>query len=66
MLQLSSMFKCKALLLEKEAWGHLSASLAGTKTSGVWDILEGLFMECSDSEEEESPPPKMFCQEDEP
>ena len=64
MQQLSSMLKSKALLLEKEAWGYLSASLASTKMSGLLDILEGLFMECSNSEEEESQPPKKFCQED--
>ena len=33
MLQLSAVLKRKVLLLEKEAWGNLSASLAGTKTS---------------------------------
>ena len=56
MLQLSAMLKSKALLLEKEAWGHLTASLAGTKSFGLWDILEDLFAECSESEKEESPP----------
>ena len=60
------MVKSKTLLLEKEAWGHFSASLAGTKTSGLWDILEGLFTECSDCEGEESPPPKKVHQEDKP
>ena len=59
MLQLSSMLKSKALLLEKEAWGSLSTSLAGIKTSGLVSITEGLFTECSDSEEGESPPPKV-------
>ena len=66
MLQISAMLKGKALLLEKEAWGHLTACLAGTKTFSLWNILEDLFEEWSDSEEEESPPSKKTCQEDEP
>ena len=66
MLQLLAMLNSKALLLEKEAWGCLAASLAGTKTSGLWDILEDLFAECSESEEEEGPPSEKICQEDEP
>ena len=66
MLQLSAMLKSKLLLLEKEAWGHLRTCLAGTKTCCLWDILEDLFKECSDSEEEESPPSKKTHQEDEP
>ena len=66
MLQLLAILKSKALLLEKETWGHLTPSLAGTKTSGLWDILEDLFMECSDSEEEERPPSNKTHQEDEP
>ena len=51
MLQILAMLKSKALLLEKEAWEHFAASLAGTRTSGLWDILEDLFVECSESEE---------------
>ena len=66
MLQLSAMLRSKALLLEKEAWGPLTACLAGTKTSGLWDILEDLFEECSGSEEEESAPSKKTHLEDEP
>ena len=58
MLQLSSMLKSKVLLLEKEDWGCLATFLASSKTSGLWDILEDLFAECSESEEEESPPSK--------
>ena len=58
------MLKSKALLLEKEAWGCFTASLAGTKTSGLWDILEDLFAECSESKEE-GLPSKKICQEDE-
>ena len=66
MLQLLAMLKRKALLLEKAAWGCLTVSLAGTKTSGLWDILEDLFVDSSKSEEEEGPPSKKICQTDEP
>ena len=60
------MLKSKASLLEKEAWGYFTASLAGTKTSGLWDILEDLFDECPETEEEEGPPSKKIHLEDEP
>ena len=56
MLQLSTMLKSKALILEKEAWGCLTACLDATKICGLWDILEDLFEECSDFEEKVSPP----------
>ena len=45
MLQLSATLKTKAALLEEEAWGCFAASLAGSKTSSLWDILEDLFDE---------------------
>ena len=64
MLKLSAMLKRKALLLEKEAWGNLAASLAGTRTTGLWDILEDLFAECSESEGEEGPPSKKIHQQE--
>ena len=35
MLQLAATLKAKAALLEKDAWGHLAASLAGSENSGV-------------------------------
>ena len=35
LLQLAATLKAKAALLEKETWGHLAASLAGSKTSGL-------------------------------
>ena len=66
MLQLLAMLKSKAVPLEKGAWGCFVAYLAGTKTSGLWDTLKDLFAECSESKEEEGPPSKMICQENEP
>ena len=66
MLQLSGTLKAKATLLEKEAWGHLSASLVGCKTSGLWDLLEDLFHKMSEGGEEESPPSKRSHSEDKP
>ena len=66
MLHLSAKLKCKASLLEKEAWGYFADSLAGTKTSGLWDILEDLFNECPETEEEEGAPFKKIHLEDEP
>ena len=44
MLQHSAMLKSKALLLEKEALGCFAAFLEGTKTSGLWDILEKIYL----------------------
>ena len=55
MLQLAATLKAKAALLEKEAWGHLAGSLVGSKTSGLWDLLEDLFGKMSEAEEEKSP-----------
>ena len=66
MLPFTAILKAKAALLEKEAWGHLAASLAGSKTSGLWDLLEDLFGEISEAEEEGSPPPRRSCSEDQP
>ena len=66
MLKLSAMLKSKASPLEKEAWGHFVVSLAGTKTSSLWDILGDLFNECPETEEEGSPPSKKIHLEDEP
>ena len=66
MLQLSAVPKSKASLLEKEAWGYFTVSLVGTKTSGLWDILEDLFNECPETEEEEGPPSKKIHLEYEP
>ena len=65
-LQLSVMLKSKASLLEREAWGYFTASLAGTKTYGLWDILEYLFDESPETEEEEGPPCRKIHLEDEP
>ena len=48
----------KATLLEKEAWGCLVASVVGSKTSGLWDILEDLFDKIIEVEEEEGQPSK--------
>ena len=59
------MLKSKALLLKKEPWECFAASLAGMKSSGLWDILEDLFAECSESKEEEGPPSKKIHQENE-
>ena len=43
------------------------ASLVGTKTSSLWDILEGLFAETPEvEEEEEGPPSNKVWLEDEP
>ena len=66
MLQLSATLKMKADLLEKEAWGCFAASMAGSKTSNLWDILEDLFGENPEVEEEEDPPSKKVWLEDEP
>ena len=66
MLQLAATLKAKADLLEKEACGHLAASLAGSKTSDLWDVLEDLFTKMSEVGEEGSPPPKRSHSEDEP
>ena len=58
--------KSEASLLEKEAWEHIAVSLAGTKTSSLWDILEDSFDEHPETEEEEGPPSKKIHFEDEP
>ena len=50
--------KAKAALLEKEAWGQLAASLAGSKTSGLWDLLQGVFGDLPKTKIERSPPSK--------
>ena len=57
MLQLSSTLKMKAALLEKEAWGCFVTSVAGSKTSGPWDILGDLFDEIPEVERKKNPPP---------
>ena len=62
----SAMLKSKASLLGKESWGHFVASLVGTKTSGLCDILEDFFDECPETEEEEGQPSKKIYLEDEP
>ena len=49
-----------------QAWGCFVASLAGSKTSSLWDILEDLFDEIPEVEEEEGPPSKKIHLEDEP
>ena len=66
MLQLSATLKTKAALLEKGAWGHFAASLAGSRTSSLWELLEGLSGEVSDAKEEEGPPSKKSQPEGEP
>ena len=66
MLQLTTTLKAKAALLGKEAWGHLAASLVGSKTSALWDLLEDLFGKMSEAEEEESPPSKRNQSKDKP
>ena len=38
MLPLAANLEAKAALLEKEALGHPAASLAGSNTSGLWDL----------------------------
>ena len=60
------MLKNKGSHLEKETLGCFAASLAGTKTSDLWDILEDLFMKHFESGKEEGPPSKKICQEEEP
>ena len=58
-LHLSATLKSKAALLEKEAWGCFTASLVGTKTSSLWDILEDVedvFDKIPEFEEEKGPP----------
>ena len=64
MLQLSATFKAKAAQLEKEAWGHFAASLASSRTPGLWEFLGNLFGEVSKAEEEEGPPSKKSKPED--
>ena len=59
------MLKSKASLLEEEAWGYFVASLAGTKSSALWDILEDLFNELPEAEDEEGPPSMKIHMEDE-
>ena len=66
MLQLAAILKAKAALFEKEACGCLAASLAGSKISGLWNLLEDLFGEMSKAEEEKSPPSKRSHSNDEP
>ena len=66
MLQLSATLKMKASSLAKEAWGCFVAFLAGSKTSSLWGILEDLFDELPEFEEEEGPPSKKIHMEDEP
>ena len=56
----------KASLLEKEAWGCFVAFIAGSKTSGLWDILKDLFDEIPEVKEEEGPPSKKIPLEDKP
>ena len=63
MMQHSATLKSKSALLEKEAWGCFMASLVGTKTSSLWDVL---FDEIPEFEEEEGPPSKKIYLEDEP
>ena len=58
MLQLSTTLKSKAALLEKEDCGCFMASLVGMKTSSLWNILEDLFDEIPEFEEEEGSPSK--------
>ena len=66
MLQLSATLQSKAALLKEEAWECFMAFLAGTKISGLWDILEDLADEIPEFEYEEGPPCKKFHLEDEP
>ena len=66
MLQLAAILKAKTAQLEKEAWGHLVASLTESKTSDLWDLQEGIFGEISKTEGQRSPPPKRSHSEDEP
>ena len=44
----------------------MQRSLAGSRTSGLWDLLEDLFGEISDTEEEGDPPFKRSWEEDKP
>ena len=55
MLQLSAFFLSQASFLENQDWRYPVASLAGTKLTGLKDILEDLFDECPEAEEEEGP-----------
>ena len=54
-MQLAAIPKAKVALQEKEAWGCFADSLAGSRTSGLWEFLEDLFSEVSEAAEEEGP-----------
>ena len=49
-----------------QVWECFAAFLAGSITSGLWDILEDLFDELPEFEREEGPPSKYIHLEDEP
>ena len=66
MLKLAATLKAKAALLVKEAWDCIATSLVRSKTSYLWNLLEDLFGEMSEAEEEKSPPPKRNHFTDEP
>ena len=66
MLHLSSTLKAKAAQPVKEAWGHFAASLAGWRASDLWELLEDLFGEVFEAEEEEGPSSKKSQPKDKP
>ena len=66
MLQLTATLKAKTAPLERQAWGHLTAAMVESKTSGLWDLLEDPFCKMSEAEEEKSLPSKRSQSEDEP